>query len=84
MTSISAGAQRRIAVVGFDGFEGADLVDPGLTVIAQDPVQMGTLAAQILVERMSGVAPDPIISHVLPTILIERRSGRIAGPFQAR
>jgi len=78
----SLGLQQEIAVVGFDGFESADLVEPGLTVIAQDPVQMGTLAAEILVERMTGEKGDPK-NIVLPTRLIERGSGEISGPFAA-
>jgi LacI family transcriptional regulator len=77
------GLQNKIAVVGFDGFEGADLLEPGLTVVAQDPVRMGHVAAQILSRRISGDA-SPRESQLLPMTLIPRGSGEIAGPFPAR
>ncbi|MEV6929316.1 LacI family DNA-binding transcriptional regulator [Dactylosporangium sp. NPDC051485] len=77
------GAHDRVAIVGFDGFEGADLIEPGLTVITQDPLRMGTLAAETLVQRMSGASTTPAMNHVLPTVLIERGSGELPGPFAA-
>jgi LacI family transcriptional regulator len=39
------GLQHDVAVVGFDDFMLADLLDPGVTVVAQDPREMGHLAA---------------------------------------
>jgi LacI family transcriptional regulator len=72
--------QNTVAVVAFDGFEGADLVEPGLTVVTQDPMQMGHIAAHILMRRILGddVPPE---NALLPTTLIERGSGEITGPF---
>ena len=52
---------------------------PRVTVIAQDPGQMGTVAAQTLFERLEGnVAPTR--RHLVPTELVERGSGEIAPP----
>jgi LacI family transcriptional regulator len=78
------GLDRRyaVAVVGFDGFEGADLVEPGLTVVAQDPVQMGRHAAQILLGRLHGDEAPPQ-NELLATHLINRGSGEIAGPYSS-
>lgn len=74
------GRQQDVAVVGFDGFEGADLVAPGLTVVAQDPSRMGRLAAEILAARMSPGTDAPVEDHVLETTLVERGSGEIPAP----
>jgi LacI family transcriptional regulator len=47
------GARHRVAVVGFDDFPLADLLEPGLTVVAQDPHLIGTRAAELLFERLT-------------------------------
>jgi LacI family transcriptional regulator, galactose operon repressor len=47
-----------IAVVGFDDIPAASLVNPPLTTIAQFPEQLGKRAAQMLLERLRGEAPD--------------------------
>ena len=72
-----------MALVGFDDFLLADLLDPAVTVIAQDPGQMGTVAAQTLFERLEGnVAPTR--RHLVPTELVERGSGEIAACVNSR
>lgn len=76
----SMGLQRKIAIVGFDGFDGADLIEPGLTVVAQDPVLMGTIAANMLLDRMNG-AQKSIENVVLPTYFLKRGSGEILNSF---
>ncbi|KQX08559.1 MULTISPECIES: LacI family DNA-binding transcriptional regulator [unclassified Leifsonia] len=71
------------AFLGFDDFELSDVLDPGITVIAQDPAAMGQLAAELLLRRVSG--DDRPTQHIqLETRLIERGSGEIPGPFSAR
>ncbi len=73
------GAQHRIAVVGFDDVMLADMLEPAVTVVAQDPRAIGTLAAEILFMRMDrDVAPTAV--HVVPTRLIPRGSGEIVPP----
>jgi LacI family transcriptional regulator len=75
----AAGAQHRVALVGFDDVLLADMLEPAVTVVAQDPRAIGTLAAQLLFLRMDGdVAPTAL--HVVPTRLIARGSGEIARP----
>jgi LacI family transcriptional regulator, galactose operon repressor len=73
------GLHRRVAVVGFDDFPLADLLDPGVTVVAQDPAEIGRLAAEILFRRLDGDR-SPSRTHVIPTQLIIRGSGEIAPP----
>lgn len=66
----------RVALVGFDDFDLADLVDPPVTVIAQDAEALGRRAAERLFARMSGDFGPPV-SEVLPTRLIVRGSGEV-------
>lgn len=66
----------RPALVGFDDFELADMLDPGVTVVAQDPSLMGRTAAELLFQRLAGdIGPYRTIE--LPTRLITRGSGEI-------
>jgi LacI family transcriptional regulator len=68
-----------VALVGFDDFPLADLLDPGVTVVAQDPAAIGRLAAEILFRRLDGDS-SPTTTQVVPTRLIIRGSGEI-GPL---
>lgn len=67
---------RRVALVGFDDFELADLLRPGVTVVAQDAARLGRTAAERLFHRLDGILPVPE-RVVLPTRLIERGSGEL-------
>jgi LacI family transcriptional regulator len=71
--------QHRVALVGFDDVELADLVAPGITVVAQDPGAVGRMAASVLFSRLAGNASPPAV-HVLPTTLVRRGSGEIPPP----
>jgi LacI family transcriptional regulator len=73
------GLQRLVAVVGFDDFPTADLLSPGVTVVAQDPARIGRTAAELLFARMSGEAGPPS-THLVPTLLIRRGSGELRPP----
>jgi LacI family transcriptional regulator len=70
------GLQDRIALVGFDDIPMADVVRPGITVVAQDPLALGRAAAEQLFARIDG---DDAQSReiVVPTRLIERGSGEL-------
>lgn len=68
--------QDRVALVGFDDFDLADLVAPGITVVAQDPAAVGRMAASLLFSRLAGNTAPPAV-HVLPTTLVRRGSGEI-------
>ncbi len=73
------GLQYEVALVGFDDLPLGDLVSPGVTVMAQDPTKIGTLAAERLFGRLDGdrSAAETII---VPATLIVRGSGEIAPP----
>jgi LacI family transcriptional regulator len=70
------GRQGRAALVGFDDFELADLLSPPVTVVAQDPADLGRSAAQLLFRRLEG-ADDAPRTVSRPTRLIARGSGEI-------
>ncbi len=65
------------ALVGFDDFELAGLLSPPVTTIAQDPRTLGEAAANLLFERVAGLA-GPERHIVLGTRLIARGSGERA------
>ncbi len=71
--------QDSIALVGFDDFVLADTLRPGITTIAQDPIEIGRLAADLLFARLDGDRSEPS-THVVPTSLIARGSGEIPPP----
>jgi LacI family transcriptional regulator, galactose operon repressor len=71
-----AHAGRRLALVGFDDFELADLLTPGITVVAQNPAEMGRRAAELLFGRLAGTR-GPAQYIELGTQLIVRGSGEI-------
>jgi len=67
---------QRVALVGFDDILLADLLEPGITVIAQDPAAMGRIAAELVFRRLDGDR-SPSEHHVVPTKMIARGSGEI-------
>jgi LacI family transcriptional regulator len=78
-----AGRHRDVALIGFDDFPMADLLEPSVTVVAQDPVAMGGAAARALFERIEGESGPPRELRI-PTTLIPRGSGEIPPPRRPR
>ena len=70
------GLHQRIALVGFDDFLLADLLEPGITVMAQDPAAIGRTAAEMLFRRLDG-DESPSEHHTVVTQMITRGSGEI-------
>jgi len=66
----------RVGLVGFDDFDLADLVEPPVTVIAQDAEALGRRAAERLFARLAGDV-SPAATEVLPTRLILRGTGEV-------
>jgi LacI family transcriptional regulator len=69
--------QHRVALVGFDDIELAEVLQPAVTVVAQDPAAIGRKAAEILFARFDGDVGDPV-EVIVPTPLLARGSGEIA------
>lgn len=72
-----AHAEQRPAMVGFDDFELADLLDPPVTVVAHDVSALGHAAAELLFARVQGDQSPPR-KVVLPVHLVARGSGEVA------
>ncbi len=73
------GLRREVALVGFDDFPLADLLDPPLTVIRQDVSRIGKTVADMLFQRIDGNTSPPRHVVLEPT-LVERGSGEIPPP----
>ena len=63
--------RQSVAVVGFDDFMMADMLEPPVSIVTQDAAAMGRLAAEILFRRVDG-DETPFEQHVLGTELIVR------------
>jgi LacI family transcriptional regulator len=66
-----------VALIGFDDFELADLLRPGISVVAQDPARLGQTAARMLFHRLDGSGGNPRRME-LPCHVIARGSGELA------
>jgi DNA-binding LacI/PurR family transcriptional regulator len=66
---------QNLAVVGFDDMDWAPSLRPPLTVVAQPAIEMGELAAAILLDRICS-NNQPYQTRVLDTCLITRASCR--------
>ena len=52
------------------------MIDPGITVVSQDPYALGRRAAELLFKRLGGFTGKTELV-VLPTELVARGSGEI-------
>jgi LacI family transcriptional regulator len=73
----SAGLERQIALIGFDDVALADVVEPAITVAAQNPQAMGQAAAELLFRRLDGDT-SPSVHRIISVKLIARGSGEIS------
>lgn len=78
------GVRDRIALVGFDDLELADLLRPALTVIAQDIAAIGRRAADLLFQRLERRDSGPYQRVIVPVALTPRGSGEIPADGQGR
>jgi fructose transport system ATP-binding protein len=70
------GHEHRVALVGFDDIDLAEMLEPAVTVIAQNPAALGRAAAELLFRRLDGDDSPP--EHVVVDVeLIARGSGEI-------
>jgi len=73
--SLGARIPADIAFAGFDDFEMAELASPALTVVRQPAQEMGRVATNLLLDRISrGEVPQTGNKIVLPVEIVLRRS----------
>jgi LacI family transcriptional regulator len=77
------GLRGRVAHVGFDDVPLAALLDPPLTVVAQDLETMAETAMNMLLARIEDRA-RPVRRVTVPTKLIRRGSGELPAPVPTR
>ena len=70
------GLQRRVALAGFGSVALGDVVEPGLTLLEQDPAELGRVAAELLFARLDGFDGPPQ-QIVLAPRLVARGSGEL-------
>ena len=73
----NAGLQGQVALIGFDDVPLADMVNPAISVVAQDAQALGRAAAELLFRRLDGHSGAGV-RRVIPVTLIPRGSGEIA------
>ena len=67
---------RDVGVVAFDDAPWAELLDPPLTVVAQPAYEIGTLAAQLLLNRVTGSHKDPTTTTLSAQLVVRGSSRR--------
>ncbi|WP_043628925.1 LacI family DNA-binding transcriptional regulator [Nonomuraea candida] len=68
--------RQEVALVGFDDLPLAEVLEPALTVVAQDPEAIGKAAAELLMARLDGDRSRARTVEI-PTRLIVRGSGEL-------
>jgi len=66
----------RVALVGFDDFELAELLPVPVSVVAASPLELGRQAAALLADRLAD-DDEPPRTVVLPSTLVPRGSGEV-------
>ncbi|MGB6744556.1 MAG: LacI family DNA-binding transcriptional regulator [Terracidiphilus sp.] len=64
----------KMALISFDDFDAASLVNPTITVVRQPIAELGRRAASLLLDRLNENGPRESMRIVLPTELIIRES----------
>lgn len=77
------GLRHDVALVSFDDIVLADMVEPGITVIRQDPSALGRQAGELLFSQLDGFDEETRLV-VVPTELVARGSGEIAPAMAPR
>lgn len=60
----------RVSIVGFDDIDSASVVTPALTTVAQPKRELGTIAANMLVERIEHEALEPRRVILAPRLVV--------------
>jgi LacI family transcriptional regulator len=71
--------EHTVALVGFDDVVLGDMMEPGITVLPQDPYGLGRHAAELLFSRLGGYEGESRVV-VLSAELVKRGSGEIPAP----
>jgi LacI family transcriptional regulator len=64
-----------ISLVGFDDVPWMDMVEPGITVVAQPTLEMGRRAAALLIERLQDGTRPPAVEVLRPRLVVRGSTG---------
>jgi len=67
-----------ISLIGFDDVQWMEMVNPGITAVAQPTVEMGRRAAQLLLRRMADPDAEPTVERLEPTLVVRGSTGAIS------
>ncbi|WP_326607620.1 LacI family transcriptional regulator [Streptomyces sp. NBC_01799] len=79
VAQLTRAARKDVALVTFDDFPLADVLEPALTVVAQDPAAIGEAAARTALARLDGDR-SRARTVTVPTRLVVRESSRLPRP----
>ncbi|MER6951265.1 LacI family DNA-binding transcriptional regulator [Nonomuraea sp. NPDC000554] len=79
VVALARAGRKDVAVVGYDDLPLAEVLDPPLTVVAQDPAAIGGAAADLVLARLDGDR-SKARRTLVPTRLIVRGSGELPPP----
>jgi LacI family transcriptional regulator len=76
LNELGVAIPKGVAIVGFDDFELAEILNPTLTVVRQPSQELGRVGATLLFKRLNGSSEIPQTGErvVLPVELVVRRS----------
>ncbi|QGZ51592.1 MULTISPECIES: LacI family DNA-binding transcriptional regulator [Streptomyces] len=77
--ALAEAGRRDVALVGFDDLPLAAVLEPGLTVVAQDPAAIGRAAAELVLARLGGDR-SRAVTRTVPVTLVRRGSGELPPP----
>jgi LacI family transcriptional regulator len=66
------GLPRDVSLVGFDDVPWMEMVEPGITVVAQPTVEMGRRAAELLLRRVEDPLCSPAVERLEPRLVVRR------------
>ncbi|MGZ4352689.1 MAG: LacI family DNA-binding transcriptional regulator [Gaiellaceae bacterium] len=66
---------RDFSLVGFDDVPWMEMVEPGITAVAQPTTELGRRAARQLLRRMANPALEPAVEVLQPTLVVRGSTG---------
>ena len=69
-----------ISLVGFDDVAWMEMVEPGITTVAQPTAEMGRRAAELLLRRVQHPSSPPLVECLEPSLVVR---GSTAAPARA-
>ena len=66
-----------VSLIGFDDVQWMDMVNPGITAVAQPTVELGRRAARLLLRRIEDPDCEPAVERLQPSLVVRGSTGAI-------